>query len=116
MKTAEQFITFGQGNVEAMVKSSQIVASGLQDLSKQMAANAQAAMDEEPLDVPRAWPAFVPSRRRSTFRRISRAPASRRSVAQTGQMTGASFKLAEQACEPARGTRHPGGRELQGLI
>ena len=38
MKTAEQFITFGQGNVEALVKSSQIVATGLQDLTKQMAA------------------------------------------------------------------------------
>ena len=39
MKTAEQFITFGQGNVEALVKSSQIVATGLQDMGKQIAAN-----------------------------------------------------------------------------
>ena len=46
MKTAEQFISFSQGNFEAMVKSSQIVATGLQDLTKQIAANAQATMDE----------------------------------------------------------------------
>ena len=29
MKSAEQFLSFGQGNIDAMVKSSQIVATGL---------------------------------------------------------------------------------------
>ncbi len=41
MQTAEQLVTFGQGNVEALVKSSQIFANGLQDISKLMAASAQ---------------------------------------------------------------------------
>lgn len=99
MKSAEQFISFGQGNVEAMVKCSQIVATGWQELSQQIAANAQAAMDES----------------LSTFRAISgvrsikeafemQANFARSSVekamSQTGQITEASFKLAGQAYEP----------------
>ena len=46
MKTAEEFMTFSQANVEAFVKSSQIMATGLQDMGKQMAATAQASFDE----------------------------------------------------------------------
>ena len=46
MKTAEDFLAFGQGNMDAFVKASQIWATGVQDLSKQMAATAQANFDE----------------------------------------------------------------------
>ena len=38
MKTAEEFVAFSQGNLEALLKSGQIWAAGVQDLSKQMAA------------------------------------------------------------------------------
>lgn len=99
MKTAEQFISFGQGNFEALVKSGQIVATGLQDLSKQIAANAQASVDEtvstmralgtvrslrEAMDLQTSFA-------RSTFEKV---------VSQTGQITEASMKLAEQAMAP----------------
>ncbi len=99
MKSAEQMISFSQGNMEALVQSSQIVATGLQDLTKQIAANAQAAMDES----------------MSTFRAITsvrsvkeafemQANFARASVekvmSQTGQFTEASLKLAGQAYEP----------------
>src|SRR5262249_8879815 len=46
MKTAEELVAFGQGNVEAIVKSGQIWAAGVQDIGKQVAANAQASFDE----------------------------------------------------------------------
>ena len=46
MKTAEELVAFSQGNVEAMVKSGQIWAAGVQDISKQIAATAQASFDE----------------------------------------------------------------------
>ncbi len=99
MKTAEQFITFGQGNVEAMVKSSQIVASGLQDLSKQMAANAQAVV-EESLSTFRAI-AGVRSVKEVFDLQTSFARASlEKAMSQTGQITEASLKLAEQAYSP----------------
>ena len=46
MKTAEELMAFSQGNLEAMVKSGQIWAAGVQDIGKQIAANAQASFDE----------------------------------------------------------------------
>src|SRR5690349_14580441 len=46
MKTAEDFVAFGQGNLEALMKSGQIWAAGVQDLSKHVAATAQASFDE----------------------------------------------------------------------
>ena len=36
MKTAEELVSFGQGNVEALVKAGQIWAEGVQDLSKRL--------------------------------------------------------------------------------
>ena len=42
MKTAEELMAFSQGNLEAMVKSGQIWAAGVQDIGKLMAATAQA--------------------------------------------------------------------------
>src|SRR5690348_6605933 len=46
MKTAEELFAFGQGNVEALVKSGQIWATGMQDIGKQVAATAQASFDD----------------------------------------------------------------------
>jgi hypothetical protein len=46
MKTAEEMVSFSQGNLEAAVKSSQIWATGMQDLTKSLAASAQAHMDQ----------------------------------------------------------------------
>ena len=46
MKTAEELVAFNQGNLEAIVKSGQIWATGMQDLSKHIAAAAQASLDE----------------------------------------------------------------------
>ena len=99
MKTAEQFITFGQGNVEALVKSSQIVATGLQDLSKQLAANAQATMDET-MSTFRAM-ATVRSIKEAMDLQASLARSTfEKAMQQTGQLTETSFKLAEQAMQP----------------
>ncbi len=102
MKSAEQFMSFNQGNVEAIVKSGQIVASGLQDLSKQIAANAQAAMDEG-MSTFRALTGLRSVKDlielQASFARTSLEKA----VAQTGQIAEASFKLAEQAYTPIAG-------------
>jgi hypothetical protein len=40
MKTAQESVAFGQGNLDAFVKSSQIWAAGVQDLSKSFTASA----------------------------------------------------------------------------
>ena len=46
IKTSEEIVAFGQGNIEAFIKSSQIWTAGVQDLSKQVAATTQAHFDE----------------------------------------------------------------------
>jgi phasin family protein len=102
MKTAEQFITFGQGNVEALVKSSQIVATGLQDISKQIAANAQAAMDET-LSTIRALATVRSVKEAFDLQATLARTTFEKAVSQTGQITETSFKLAEQAMEPIAG-------------
>ncbi len=40
MKSAEELVSFSQGNFEAMMKAGQIWAAGVQDLQKQFAATA----------------------------------------------------------------------------
>ena len=99
MKTAEQFVTFGQGNVEALVKSSQIVATGMQDLGKMMADSAQASMDD----------ALSTFRALSTVRSLNEAmnlqasltrTAVEKTLARSGHVAETSLKLAEQAMAP----------------
>jgi phasin family protein len=99
MKTAEELVAFGQGNVEAMVKSGQIWAAGMQDLSKLIAANAQASFEET----------------MSTFKALSSAKSLKdafelqaslarstieKTLAESGKLTDASMKLTEQTLAP----------------
>jgi phasin family protein len=99
MKTAEEFVAFSQGNLEAMMKSSQIWAAGVQDLSKHMAAAAQASLDESMS----AFKALTSVKSlkdafelQSTFARA----ALEKSLAESGKLTDASFKLTEQTLAP----------------
>lgn len=99
MKKAEEVASFGQGTVEAMVKSGQIWSTGMQDLGKQFAASAQSQFDEtmstfkvmtslrslkELMDV------------QSGFARATMEKA----MSETGRMTDAGFRLAEEAAAP----------------
>ncbi len=99
MKTAEEFVAFGQGNMEALMKSSQIWSSGMQELSRQFAATAQASFQDTV----------------STFKALSGVKSLKDAVdlqanlarstmektfSESGKLTDASFKLAEQALAP----------------
>jgi phasin family protein len=46
MKSTEDFVAFGQANVEAFVKSGQIWSAGVQELTKQFATTAKASFEE----------------------------------------------------------------------
>lgn len=97
--TTEEFVTFGQANVEAFVKSSQIWATGVQDLQKTLAATAQAQMDAA-MSTLKALSGVKSVKEafdlHSTLARSSVETA----VAETGKLTDASMKLAEQAIAP----------------
>lgn len=99
MKTAEQFVTFGQGNVEALIQTSQIVATGLQDMSKQLAAHAQATVDDG-MSTFRALSSVRSFKEAFDLQATFARAIFEKTVAQTGALTEASFKMAEQAYQP----------------
>jgi phasin family protein len=106
MKTAEDFMAFGQGNVEAMLKSGQIWAEGVQGLGKTFAATAQAQLDQT-MNTFKAL-AGVKSLKEAIDLQTNLARSSVEIVvAETGKLTDASMKLAEQTLAPitARVTR-----------
>jgi phasin family protein len=99
MKTAEEMVSFGQGNLEAAIKSSQIWATGMQDLTKSLAASAQAHMDQ----TMSTWKALsaVKSLKEAMDLQSSLARSSMESMVQeSSKLTDASMKLAEQAIAP----------------
>lgn len=99
MKTAEELVAFSQGNVEAMMKSGQIWSTGMQDIGKQIAANAQASFDE----TVSAWKAMSSAKSlKDAFdlqANLARL-ALEKTVAESGKLTDASLKLTEQAMAP----------------
>ena len=99
MKTAEEFMSFGQGNVEAMMRAGQIWATGMQDMSKNLAATAQSQLDQ----TVSTWKALAGVKSikeaidlQSTLARTSLEAA----VAETSKLTDASMKLAGQSFAP----------------
>lgn len=99
IKNAEDFVTFGQGNLEAVMRCSQILVSGWQDLAKQAATATQTGM-EEAMSTLRALTQVRSVKEavelQSTFARASLDKA----VSQGGQVAEQTYKLAEQAIAP----------------
>ena len=99
VKTAEDFVAFSQGNIEALVKSSQIWTAGVQDLSKQFAANAQAQFDE-------TMSAFTTMTTMKSLKDVFELQSTlaksalEKTVADSGKLTDASIKLTELALAP----------------
>jgi len=99
MKSTEDFVAFGQANLEAFVKSGQIWSAGVQELTKQIATSAKASFEESV----------------STFKAISTAKsvkeamdlqssfakaALEKAMAESNKLTDASIKLTEQTLAP----------------
>jgi phasin family protein len=99
MKTAEDFMAFSQGNMEALMKSGQIWASGVQDLSKHMAAAAQASM-EESMSTFKAMSSVKSLKEAFDLQSAFARGALEKAVAESSKLTDASFKLTEQALAP----------------
>ncbi len=99
MKTAEQFVHFGQGNLEAFIKSSQVLASGWQDLTKHMAAHAQHTMDETAATF-KAMSGVKSIKEALELQTAFTKSCMEKTVAQTTRLTEQSMKLAEAATAP----------------
>jgi phasin family protein len=99
MKTAEELVAFSQGNVEAVVKSGQIWAAGVQDLSKHVAATAQATFDET-FSTFKALTSVKSLKDAFDLQASFARSAMEKTMAESGKLTDASFKLTEQALAP----------------
>jgi phasin family protein len=99
MKTAEELMSFGQGNFEALVKSSQVWANGVQDIGKQMAASAQASF-EESMSTFKALSSVKSLKDAFDLQASFARSAMEKTVAESGRLTDASVKLTEQTLAP----------------
>ena len=99
MKTAEELVAFSQGNLEAMVKSGQIWAAGVQDLSKHFAATAQARIDET-VSTFKALTGVKSFKDAFEIQSTFARSALEKTMAESGKLTDASFKLTEQTLAP----------------
>lgn len=99
MKHAEQVLAFSQGNVEAMMKSSQIWASGLQDLSRQITATAQASFQDN-VSMLRSLTAIRTLQDAVALQTSAARTAMEKAMAESTRLTETSMKLAEQASAP----------------
>jgi phasin family protein len=99
MRTAEDLVAFSQGNLEALVKSGQIWAAGMQDISKQVAATAQASL-EQTFSTFRAFAGVKSLRDAMELQSSLARSAIEKTMTESGRLTDASMKLAEQAWAP----------------
>lgn len=99
MKTAEEFVAFSQGNVEALMKSGQIWTAGVQDIGKQIAANAQASFDET-MSTFKALSSVKSLKDAFELQTSLARSTMEKTMAESGKLTDASMKLTEQTLAP----------------
>ena len=99
MKTAEEMMAFGQGNIEALSRSTQIWTAGMQDLSKQFAATAQASIDET-VGMFKALTSVKSIKDAMELQSNLTKSSLEKAIAEGGRLTEASVKLTEQALAP----------------
>jgi phasin family protein len=98
-KTAEDLVSFGQGNVEAFTKAGQVWAAGVQELGKQVAATAQAHMDQTVATF-KAMAGVKSFKEAIDLQSTLARSTVEKAVADTGKLTDASLRLAEQTWAP----------------
>ena len=99
MKTAEDMMAFNQGNIEAVTRSSQIFASGIQDMGQTVAAAAKASMDET-INTFKAMAGVKSIKEVMDLQASLLRSAMEKMVSHTSQMTDSSMKLSEQTFAP----------------
>jgi phasin family protein len=99
MRTAEKIVQFHQGNVEAMIRSSHIWATGLQDLSKHVASQAQHSM-QDTVSTFRAMTGVKSLKEAFELQSSYARTAFEKAMTQSTKLTQTGLTLAEQASAP----------------
>ena len=98
-KTGGQMMAFGQGNMEAMVKASQIYVTGVQDISRQFAASNKTSL-EEALAFTKSLMGVKSAKEAIDLQTGFTKSSIEKAVSETNKLTDASVKLAEQTIAP----------------
>jgi phasin family protein len=99
VKSAEEFFAFGQANVEAFLKSGQIWSAGVQDIGKQVAATAQAQVDQTVATF-KALTGVKSFKEAFDLQSSLARTALEKVVADASKLTDASLKLSEETFAP----------------
>ncbi len=99
MKTAQDMMAFSQGNIEAMTRSSQILATGLQDMFQHAASSAKALL-EDAVGTMKAMASVNSIREAIDLQSGLLRSATEKAVSQASQLTDASMKLSERTVAP----------------
>ncbi len=99
MKSTEDLVAFGQANAEAFLKSSQIWASGMQEISKAFASTAKTSFDES-VSTLKAMTAAKSVKEAMEMQAAFAKTAFEKAMAESNKMADASIKLTEQALAP----------------
>lgn len=99
VKSAEEIVSFSQGNFEAMMKAGQIWAAGVQDLHKTFAATAQAQV-EAAMGTMKALTSVKSLKEAMDLQATLARSSLETVVTESGKLTDASIKLAEQTMAP----------------
>jgi len=92
-------MSFGQGNIEALMKATQIYASGFQDISKHLAASSKASL-EDSVAFTKSLMGVKSVKEAVDLQSGFTKSSIEKAVAETSKLTDATVKLAEQAIAP----------------
>ncbi len=99
LNNTENLLAFQRGNLEAFMKSGQIWAAGVQELTRQFAFTAKASF-EESVAALKALSTVKSIREAIELQSGFSKTAFEKAMAEAKQMTDASLKLSEQALAP----------------
>jgi phasin family protein len=99
IRTAEELVSFGQGNLEAVMKSGQIWFAGVQDISKQVTSTAQEQVDAS-VSALRALSTVRSPKEAFAWQTNVARSSFERTMAETRRLTDSSYKLVEQTVAP----------------
>lgn len=99
IKAATDMFSFAQGNFEAFTRCSQIMATGMQDMTQSFTASSKASLDDT-MSTFKAMGSVKSIKEAMDLQAGLLRSAMEKAVSQTSKLTDTSMKLSEQALAP----------------
>jgi phasin family protein len=99
VKTSEEFVNFGKGNVDALVKAGQIWTNGVQAIAKELAETTQAHLNET-VAVVKSFTAAKSAKELLELQTALARSSVEKAIAESTRLADASTRLATEALAP----------------